>query len=298
MSDVSYLGSGYAAEAYLLRAQAGKPGPPSGRSRGVSATALVLRLPKAPQSHTAPLLQCEARLLPLLERYDLGVTTPRGMRAVREGRTFLGTIHELVEGAPFPVGLRGAAREHLCAGIGWFLAALHTVPVEVAERADVRSVDLWEDVYRGLIEQAMPHLGPATQAWLSRTARAFGRRGTRHAPRVLVHGDISRAHLLGDAEGNLVGAIDFGEARIADPALDFAGVLNDLDWRDLERVWVHYRAAGGVVDSDAARRVRFYIAVVPLYRVVYGCAAEGPAERAGGIRQLVARAAAATRRGG
>lgn len=255
----------------------------------------MLRLPKPPLSHSAPLLQREARLLPLLERYDLGVTTPRAMRAVREGRTFLGTIHELVEGAPFPIGLRGAARERLCADIGRFLAALHAVPPAAAARVGAMEHDLWEDVYRELVERAMPHLGPATQAWLSRTARAFARRGTRDAPRVLVHGDISRAHLLGDAEGNLVGAIDFGEAQIADPALDFAGVLNDLGWRDLERVWVHYRAAGGVVDADAARRTLFYIAVVPLYRVVHGYAAEGAAERAGGVRQLAARAAAATR---
>lgn len=280
---VSALGSGYAADAYLVRTAEG---------------ARVLRLPKPPLSYSAPLLQREARLLRALERYDLGVTTPRGMRTIRDGRTFLGTVHEYVEGTPFSNGLRGAARERLCADIGRFLAALHAVPTAAATRAGVPERDLWPDLYRGLIDETLPHLGDRARTWIAHTAEDFERGGgTRHAPRVLVHGDIQQKHLLVDEHGALSGVIDFGEAQVADPALDFAGVLNQLAWPDLERVWVAYRAAGGHLDADVERRVRFYIAVVPIYRVLYGEAAAGPAERLAGIRQLAARAAAATRRG-
>ncbi|MGE3855657.1 MAG: aminoglycoside phosphotransferase family protein [Dehalococcoidia bacterium] len=298
MSAVTRLGSGYAAEAYLLRAPRGIPAPPSGRSRGGSAPDLVLRLPKPPLAHSVPLLRREARLLRALERFDLGVAFPSDMREVRDGRAFLGTLHEYVPGTPYPRGLRGAARARLCDGIGRFLAALHGVPREVAARAGVPERDLWPDVYRPLIAEALPHLGPGARAWLAATGEAFARGGgTRRAPRTLVHGDVQRAHLLARADGTLVGAIDFGEAIVADPALDFAGVLNDLGWRDLEHVWAAYRVAGGVADADAPRRTRFYIAVVPIYRVLYGEAAEGPAERLAGIRQFAARAAASRRRG-
>ena len=277
------LGSGYAADAYLVRTAEG---------------ARVLRLPKAPLSYSAPLLQREARLLHVLERYDLGVTTPRGMRPIRDGRAFLGTIHEYVEGTPFASRLPGVARERLCTGIGRFLAALHAVPTVAAIRAGAVERDLWPDLYRGLIAETLPQLGGAARAWLAQTADDFVRDGgTQHAPRVLVHGDIQQKHLLVDEHGALSGVIDFGEAQVADPALDFAGVLNQLAWTDLERVWVAYRAAGGRLDTDVERRVRFYIAVVPIYRVLYGEAAEGPAERLAGIRHLAARAAAATRRG-
>ncbi|MFA7249306.1 MAG: aminoglycoside phosphotransferase family protein [Dehalococcoidia bacterium] len=283
VAGVSHLGSGYAADAYRVRTAGGD---------------LVLRLPKGRLEYTVPLLRREARLLRALARVDLGVAVPHGMREVRDGRTFLGTLHEYVPGAAHPRGLRGAARARLCDGIGRFLAALHGVPRMVATRAGTREADLWP-VYRGLIEEALPRLGPRARAWLIDTAGAFARGGgTRRAPRVLVHGDIQRAHLFGDAAGRLTGVIDFGEAMLADPALDFAGVLNDLGWSDLERVWAAYRAAGGRVDADAARRVRFYIAVAPIYRVLYGEAAEGPAERLAGIRQLAARAAASTRRSG
>ena len=86
--------------------------------------------------------------------------------------------------------------------------------------------------------------------------------------------------------------IDFADALIADPALDFAGVLNHLGWRDLERVWAAYPRT---IDADVERRVRFYIEVAPIFRIAYGEAAHGPQERAAGVREIAARASAATR---
>ncbi|MEI7925372.1 MAG: aminoglycoside phosphotransferase family protein [Chloroflexota bacterium] len=296
---ITLIGSGYAADAFLVRAQAGLPDRPSGRPRGVSATSdLVLRLPKPPLDRSRAILRREVRLLRALEGHDLGVAIPREVRTIVEGRVLLGTLHHHVPGARFPRGLRGAARERLCAGIGRFLAALHAVPTEVATHAGCAPVDLRDDVYRELVDETLPHLAPASAAWLSGAAEEFVRGdGTRRAPCVLVHGDIQANHLLATEDGTLTGVIDFGNAMLTDPALDFAGVLNDLGWRDLERVWAAYEAAGGTVDADAERRVRFIITVVPIYRVLYGEAAEGPAERRAGLRQLAARAAASTRRG-
>ena len=147
--------------------------------------------------------------------------------------------------------------------------------------------------YRDLIDQALPHVGARTALWLTATFEDFvARGGTASAPRVLIHGDVQGAHLLLDGEGRLAGAIDFGNAALTDPALDFAGVLNCLGWRDLEQVWAHYP---GVIDTDVERRVRFYIAVQAVYMVAYGAQAS-PTERAAGVRALAARAAAASRR--
>ncbi len=280
---ITSIGAGYAAGAYLIRTAEGER---------------VLRLPKPPLDRSRAILRREARLLRALEGHDLGVAIPREVRTIVEGRALLGTLHRHVPGARFPRGLRGEARERLCAGIGHFLAALHAVPTEVVTRADLPPLDLWDDVYRALVEETLPHLGATSATWLSGIAEEFLRGGgTRRAPRVLVHGDIQANHLLATEDGTLSGVIDFGNAMLTDPALDFAGVLNDLGWRDLERVWAAYEVAGGTVDADAERRVRFIIAVVPIYRVLYGEAAEGPAERRAGVRQLAARAAASNRRG-
>lgn len=275
------IGAGYAAAAYRVRTATGDR---------------VLRLPRPPLDRSSETLRREVAVLRALARVDLGAAVPGEMRPIIAGGRLLGTVHRYVEGAPLPLGLRGAVRERACLDIGRFLARLHGVPEAVRERSGLPSVDLWRDVYRALIAQALPHLGPAAGAWLVRTGEAFAHGGgTRRAPRVLIHGDIQRSHLLTDADGRLTGVIDFGNAMIGDPALDFAGVLNHLGWRDLERVWAGYRAAGGTVDADAARRTRFYIDVVPLFRVLYGEAAEGPAERRSGQRAFAARAAAATR---
>ncbi|MDA0301182.1 MAG: phosphotransferase, partial [Chloroflexi bacterium] len=157
-SAVAHLGSGYVADAYRIPTVEGD---------------LVLRLPKPPLDHSVPLLRREVRLLRALKHFDFGVEVPRGMCEVREQRVFHGTLHAHVPGAPFPLGLRGAARARLCEGIGHFLAALHGVPREVALRAGVRERDLWADVYRGLIGEALPHLGAGARAWLAAAGEAF-----------------------------------------------------------------------------------------------------------------------------
>ena len=99
--------------------------------------------------------------------------------------------------------------------------------------------------------------------------------------------------MLLDDDRRLSGVIDFGDILVADPALDFAGLLNHLTWRDLERVWAHYE---GALDADVERRVRYYIAVQAVFQIIYGTEGIGPEERANGIRRLTARAAAAARR--
>ena len=216
-----------------------------------------LRVPRPGSPWAAEDLAREVRLLGLLARYDLGTTIPSEARTIRDGRAFLGTLHRLVEGTP----LREASTRRtptLARAVATFLSRLHAVPVEAARRVGVRDVDLWADRYAALIEETLPQLGSATQTWL----RNLGR--------------------------------DFGDARIADPALDFAGILNDCSPAFLDAVLTHYE---GAQDRDLRRRIEFYITVAPVFQVVYGDAAKGPEERLRGIRTLTARAAAASRRG-
>ena len=151
-------------------------------------------------------------------------------------------------------------------------------------------MDLWPDRYQPLIANTLPHLGPAGRTWLEAQAAHFeAAGGTSDAPRVLIHGDLSGDHLLLDRDSNLRGVIDFGDAMIADPALDFAGILNEFSWSFLERVLAHYHDA----DPGALERARFYIDVVPTFQVEFGAHVRGGAERLAGIRRIAARAARA-----
>ena len=253
-----------------------------------------------PETETAGWVEryeTEIALLRYLEARGLPV--PREARAVRsEGGRLLATAHRYVDGTPLASqSPRGHARERLAAELAAFLGALHSLPVAEARKLGVPEVDLGSEQHGPLIEEGLPLVGPRTSAWLRARLEAFlSEGGSAGVARVLVHGDVHPAHVFVGEGGRLAGVIDFGDAKIADPALDFAGLLNRVSWSFFERVLSLYQgpAAG---DADLRRRARFYIDVVPIYEVVYGLRLDAPRLLAPGRRRLAARAAAATRAG-
>jgi aminoglycoside phosphotransferase (APT) family kinase protein len=72
----------------------------------------------------------------------------------------------------------------------------------------------------------------------------------------LTHSDLGPAHLLAEND-KLVGVIDWGDARIGDPAIDYAWLLNGPfpDWE---------------VEEELRRRARIYHRLVPWFEVHYG----------------------------
>jgi aminoglycoside phosphotransferase (APT) family kinase protein len=253
-----------------------------------------VRLPRPEVEWAIPDLEREAKLLPGLEGRISTAETPREASVVRaEDGALIAAVHRFVDGEPPSIRtIRGAKRERIASQIAAFLRELHTVPRSVAKRHSVREMDLWPDRYQPLIANTLQHLGPAGRAWLeAQSARFEAAGGTSDAPRVLIHGDIAGPHLLLDDDSNLSGVIDFGDAMLADPALDFAGILNEFSWAFLERVLAHY----GAVDAGARERARFYIDVVPIFQVLYGWHVRDGAERRQGIRRFAVRAGIASR---
>ncbi|MGE0228511.1 MAG: phosphotransferase family protein [Dehalococcoidia bacterium] len=250
---------------------------------------LTVRVPKS-EACGGP-LTLEPRLVPALEAAGVPFV-PRGMRAVlgADGR-LLATAHEYVDGTPArdirPLP-RGRAREALACDLGRFLGALHTFPAAEARRLGVPELDLWPDQYVPLIEAARAHLGPRTATWLDTLCAAFlDAGGSAGAPRVLVHGDVDGRNVLLDGAGALAGVIDYSDAMLADPALDFACILNDWSWAFLERVLAHYPLE---VDPDLRRRTTFYITVGPLFEVREGAATGDRGLRGRGLAKLARRA--------
>jgi aminoglycoside phosphotransferase (APT) family kinase protein len=72
----------------------------------------------------------------------------------------------------------------------------------------------------------------------------------------LVHGDLGGEHMLVDG-GKLVGVIDWADAGVGDPALDYSWLVHEMfpDW-DL--------------DPELSRRASFYYRLAPFYSVHYG----------------------------
>jgi aminoglycoside phosphotransferase (APT) family kinase protein len=91
----------------------------------------------------------------------------------------------------------------------------------------------------------------------------------------LLHADLGPSHLL-VRDGRLAGVIDWGDARLGDPALDYAWALNGpfADWE---------------VDPDLRRRARFYHRLGPWYEAHYGLFTDQPPHTELGLAGIRAR---------
>jgi aminoglycoside phosphotransferase (APT) family kinase protein len=145
-------------------------------------------------------------------------------------------------------------------GIRAFLDALHRIDVTdfPAPRPD------WLEEYRKQAEEfrgrVLPLLDvderPRGEALLAETETLTGFEPT------LTHSDLGAAHLLVH-HGRLAGVIDWGDARIGDPAIDYSWLLNGPfpDWE---------------VDDELRRRAGIYHGLAPWFEVHYGVFTEQP----------------------
>ncbi|MFS8514083.1 MAG: aminoglycoside phosphotransferase family protein [Planifilum fulgidum] len=116
--------------------------------------------------------------------------------------------------------------------LGCFLSALHSLPPEgvfpsdSVERADwvalwQRRVRLWEE---RVLRELDPFLESAVRGWFRRLLEILDSSSVRLTP---IHGDLSADHVLIRC-GRLSGVIDWGDACLGDPALDFAALWHEL----------------------------------------------------------------------
>jgi aminoglycoside phosphotransferase (APT) family kinase protein len=145
-------------------------------------------------------------------------------------------------------------------GVRAFLDALHAVTVDavVAPRPD------WLATYREQGEEFRRHVLPL----LERAERTAGEALLEEIETLngfeaaLTHSDLGPSHLLVES-GRLTGVIDWGDARIGDPAIDYAWLLNGPfpAWN---------------VDDELRRRARIYHRLGPWFEVHYGVFTEQP----------------------
>jgi aminoglycoside phosphotransferase (APT) family kinase protein len=139
-------------------------------------------------------------------------------------------------------------------GVRAFLDALHAVEVDdvPAPRPD------WLETYRQQAAEfrraVLPLLDPDErsrgEALLAEVETLTGFQPA------LTHSDLGPSHLLA-RDGRLVGVIDWGDARIGDPAIDYAWLLNGPfpSWE---------------VDDELRRRALIYHRLGPWFEVHYG----------------------------
>lgn len=145
-------------------------------------------------------------------------------------------------------------------GVRDFLDALHGIDADAipAPRPD------WLETYREQADEFRRVVLPL----LNRDERAAGEELlgevetlTGFTP-ALTHSDLGPSHLLVH-DGKLAGVIDWGDARIGDPAIDYAWLL-------------HVPFPGWEVDAELRRRARVYHRLGPWFEAHYGVFTEQP----------------------
>ncbi len=116
-----------------------------------------------------------------------------------------------------------------------FLRALHDVPVasSVESGAPLYAPRSWLDqhaeLYARVRDAAKPHVSlDAFARFVEDWNRLLADESRLDFAPVLIHGDLAMEHVLVDDEDRLSGVIDFGDAMVADPALDFSGFPDEL----------------------------------------------------------------------
>jgi aminoglycoside phosphotransferase (APT) family kinase protein len=206
----------------------------------------VLRLPRS--ARTAEKLAKEVALLPVLAP-TLPVEVPR-FEYVSHEPPFV--VYRLIRGEP----LQGADPE----GVRAFLEALHSFD---ASGLDLPRPD-WRGLYRGHADDwrrtVLPLLDagerPRGEALLAEIETLTG-----FVP-ALVHCDLGPEHLI-CRDGRLAGVIDWGDAKIGDPAIDYAMLLNGP-------------FPGWDVDDELRRRARIYYQLAAWFEVEHGLRLEEP----------------------
>ena len=207
----------------------------------------VLRVPRVDQAVAK--LAKEARLLPALAP-ALSVEIPDFVYVSQEPPF---VVYRLIRGEPL--------RDEDPDGVRSLLDALHTFDVAGLR---VPQPD-WLGIYRKHAEDwrrvVLPLLDAdehgQAEALLEEIETLAG-----FAP-TLVHCDLGPSHLL-CRDGRLAGVIDWGDAKIGDPAVDYAWLLN-VPFPDWD------------VDDELRRRALIYHRLGPWFEVEFGLRTEEPA---------------------
>ncbi|MEX1255962.1 MAG: phosphotransferase [Dehalococcoidia bacterium] len=155
--------------------------------------------------------------------------------------------------------------------LGRFLTELHAFPLKRAAELEVPcfTAESWREGYRefraGCDREVSPLLSAAEAGAVARFWDGYLNDDALFAFRpVLIHADLGMDHILVDeATASVTGVIDFADARVGDPALDFAGLTGGLR----EAAVQGYAAAP---DATLLVRAERYRQIGPFHEVLYG----------------------------
>ena len=172
-----------------------------------------------------------------------------------------------------------------------FISVMHNFPTGLAAELGVPhlSPSQWWDKYANLLreiqQQIFPLLKELEQEWIDQIFSEYLDREENFSflP-VLLHSDLNREHVLFDDEaGSITGIIDFADATVGDPAMDFAGLLYDYGLEFTKQVLVGYQPSNG---TTVLSRTAFYGKIMPLTEILFGLRIGDEAHLSSGLEFL------------
>jgi aminoglycoside 2''-phosphotransferase len=257
----------------------------------------IFRFPK--RDEVADDLRKQIRLLPEL-REGVDFEVPRFEWQGRyAGRPFVGyrrvpgralRAADLSLNGPGPAQHRANARERLAQS----LAQLHGFPKRRAgEILGVRDpVARWTARYQALevelADRVLPLLPAGLRAGVVKATSRFQEAGLpQFSHPVLVHADLGSEHILVDDQtGACTGIIDFEDATLGDPVIDFVGLWLSAGKQVTGDVLARY---GGPHDSGFGERLHFYQWMGSAHAILHGLQVEDHGLVSDGIAALEAR---------
>src|SRR6266516_984512 len=163
----------------------------------------------------------------------------------------------------------------LAPALAALLSELHSFPIARAGQSGIRENtpaqwrERYQERYTDLKERIFPLLDVELRAQSERLWENFlDDRAIFAFQPVLIHCDLGCEHIFCDPlRGVLTGVIDWGDATIVDPALDFVGLHSGRGSELTEHVLACYK---GTVDAAFWKRMNFYLCYRPFSELLYG----------------------------
>jgi aminoglycoside 2''-phosphotransferase len=256
---------------------------------------LIFRFPM--REDVVQRLKQERRLLPILEGV-LSTPIPHfdyiGRGDTEYPYMFVGYCK--IIGTPLSAeSITPAQLSDLVPALATFLTGLHSFPHEQALRVGFaeHSPEQWrqrwrqdyQDRYTDLQLRVFPLLDEEMRTKTRYLWEDFLNDGDLFAFRpVLAHCDLGCEHIFCDPERSiLTGVIDWGDANIGDPAIDFVGLHLTHGREFTKQILARYQ---GEVDASFWKRIDFYLRYPPYSELLYGAYGGGETFTARGLAWL------------
>jgi aminoglycoside 2''-phosphotransferase len=260
----------------------------------------IFRFPRFPEARAGH--EKEVALLPVLAN-TLPVAVPRFEYVWMDDALLLTTLDDSLSARPtrgfvayrklpgVPLDQALLRQPAIIQALAQFLSALHAFPASQATALKVTGGNAsdWRQVQFDFYTWIQEHLFPLLDKRQCFQARATwepfleDEKNFSFHP-VLIHADLAPEHILCDPQaGNITGVIDWEDAALGDPALDFAGLLS---LGDLESVRAIISAYQGEPDNSLESRAAWYLALAPYHQARYGLLFGLPSHLEQGLRLI------------